>query len=71
MYLGHHRFLTTTHSVRKKGKYFRGVADHRPKLELRTGDDLFDMIRDLEVIFGKGPVGQCVPNDVAIGHAPM
>jgi hypothetical protein len=59
------------HSVRKKGKHFRGVADHRPKPELRTGDDLFDMVRDLEVIFGKSPVGQSIPNDVATEHAPM
>jgi hypothetical protein len=47
------------------------VADHRPKPELRTGDDLFDMVRDVEVIFGKGPGSQSVPNDVATGHAPM
>jgi hypothetical protein len=61
----------TTHSVRKKGKYFRGVADHRPKRELHTGDDLFDMVRDLEVIFGKDPGGQSVPSDVATRHATM
>jgi hypothetical protein len=71
VYLGHHQFLTTTHFVRKKGKHFRGVADHRPKPKLRTGDDLFDMVSDLEVIFGKGPIGQSVPNDVATGHTPM
>jgi hypothetical protein len=51
----------TMHSVRKKGKHFRGVADHRPKPELRTGDDLF----------GKGPGNQSIPNDIATGHAPM
>jgi hypothetical protein len=61
----------TTHFVRKKGKHFRDVADHRPKPELCTGDDLFDMVRDLEVFFGKGPGSQSVPNDVATGHAPM
>jgi hypothetical protein len=71
VYLGHHQFLTTTHSVIKKGKHFRGVTDHRPKPELRTGDDLFDLVRDLEVIFEKGPGGQSVPNVVATGHAPM
>jgi hypothetical protein len=71
VYLGHRRFLTTTHFVRKKGKHFRGVADHRPKPKLRTGDDLFDMVRDLEVIFGKGPDDLSVPNDIATGHAPM
>jgi hypothetical protein len=59
------------HFVRKKGKHFRGVADHRLKPELLTGDDLFDMVKDLEVIFGKGPGSQSVPNDVATEHAPM
>jgi hypothetical protein len=71
VYFGHRQFLTNTYSVRKKGKHFRGVADHRPKPELHTGDDIFDMFRDLEVIFGKGLGGQSVPNDVAIGHTPM
>jgi hypothetical protein len=61
----------TTHPVRKKGKHFSGVADHQRKPKLRTGDDLFDMVRDREVIFGKGPSGQSVPNDVATEHAPM
>jgi hypothetical protein len=61
----------TKHPVRKKGKHFRGVADHPPKPDLRTGDDLFDMVRDLQVIFGKGPGDQSVLNDVATGHAPM
>jgi hypothetical protein len=61
----------TTHSVRKKGKHFRGVANHHPKPKLCTGDDLFDMVRDLEVIFVKGPGGQFVLNDIATRHAPM
>ena len=29
------------------------------------------MVKDIEVIFGKGPGGQSVPKDVATGHAPM
>jgi hypothetical protein len=71
MYLGHHQFLPTRHPVRKKGKHFRGEADHRLKPDLRTGDDLLDMVKGLQVIFGKGPSGQSIPNDVATGHAPM
>jgi hypothetical protein len=71
VYLGHRRFLTTKRPVRKKGKHFRGVADHRPKPEPCTDDDIFDMVRDLEVIFGKGPGGHSVLNDVATGHTPM
>jgi hypothetical protein len=41
------------------------VANHQQKPDLYTGDDLFDMIRDLEVIFGKGPDGQSILNDAA------
>ena len=70
VYLGHRRFLPTKHALRKKGKHFKGEADHRKKPVHRTGDDIFDMVKDLKVIFGKGPGGQSVPND-ADGHAPM
>jgi hypothetical protein len=34
------------------------------------GDGVFDMVKDLKVIFGKGPVKQPVLNDTS-GHAPM
>jgi hypothetical protein len=71
MYLGHRRFLPKRHPVRKKGNHFGGEADHRVKPELRTGDALLDMVKDIKVIFGKGPGGQSVPNDVVTGHAPM
>ena len=70
VYLGHRRFLPKNHTVRKKGKHFKGEADHRNKPIHRTGDDVFGMVKDLEVIFGKGPDGQSVPND-ATRHAPM
>ena len=70
MYLGHRRFLTTRHPVKKKGKHFKGMTDHRRKPIHRTGDDIFGMVKDIEVIFGKGPGGQSVPND-ATGHVPM
>jgi hypothetical protein len=70
VYLGHRRFLPTRHPVRKKGKHFKGEADHRKKPWERTGDDVFNMVKDLEVIFGKGSGRQAVPND-ADGHAPM
>jgi hypothetical protein len=70
VYLEHRRFLPTKHALRKKGKHFKGGADHRKKPVPRTGDDIFDMVKDLKAIFGKGPGGQYVPND-ADGHAPM
>jgi hypothetical protein len=70
VYLGHRRFLPRRHAVRKKGKHFKGEADDRKKTRHRTGDDILDMVKDLKVIFGKGPGGQSVPND-ADGRAPM
>jgi hypothetical protein len=51
--LGHHRFLTTRHLIRKKGKHFKGEADHWPKPIHRTGEDVLGMVNDLKVIFGK------------------
>ena len=70
VYLGHRRFLPTNHQCRKKGKHFKGEADHRKKPAMRTGDHVLAMVNDLHVIFGKGPGGLAVPNDVE-GHAPM
>ena len=70
MYLGHRGFLLTRHPVRKKDKHFKDRTNHRGKPIHRTGDDIFSMVKDLEVIFGKGPGGQSVPND-ATKHAPM
>src|SRR4051812_24118439 len=65
-------FLSTNHPLRKKGKHFKGEADHRKKPVCRTGDDILDMVKDLpeQVVFGKGPGGKSVPHD-ADGHAPM
>ena len=70
VYLGHRRFLPTRHPVRKKGKHFKGMTDHRRKPVHHTGDDIFGMVKNLEVFFGKDPCGQSVLND-ATGHTPM
>jgi hypothetical protein len=70
VYLSYHRFLSKIHTVRKKGKHFNGKADHRDKPKEYTGDDVFDMVKDIEVIYEKGPGGQSVLHD-AEGHAPM
>ena len=71
MYLGCRQFLTTNHPVRKKGKHFKGEADHRKKPNLPDGDAIFGMVKGIEVIFGKGTDGQSVSRDVATGHTPM
>ena len=61
------------HQVRKKGKHFKGEADHRNKPNLPTGDEVLAIVKNLDqiVIFGKGPGGQSVPKDVVTGHVPM
>jgi len=71
VYLGCRQFLPPNHIVRKKGKHFNGEADHRKKPKLPKGADVFGMVNDLEVIFGKGPGSQSVPKDTVTGHAAM
>jgi hypothetical protein len=70
MYMGHHRFLPSNHTLRKRGKDFKGKVDHQIKPENRSGEDVLNMVKDVQVVFGKGPGSQPVPND-ANGHAPM
>ena len=70
VYLGHRRFLPANHPVRKKGKHFKGKADHLTKPRNRTGEDVLDMVNDVKVVFGKGHGSQPIPKD-ANGHAPM
>jgi hypothetical protein len=55
VYLGHHRFLSPKHQLKKKGKHFNGEVEVRGKSKRHTCDDIFDMVKDLKVIFGKGP----------------
>jgi hypothetical protein len=62
VYLYNHRFLPSKHPLKKKGKHFNGKAETRSKPVTRTGAELFDMVKDLKVIFGKGPGSQPVPN---------
>ena len=69
VYMGHCRFLSIRHQVRKMGKHFKGQADHRTKPMHRSGKDVFDMIKDLEVVFGMGPGSQPVLSKN--GMAPM
>ena len=69
--MGCRQFLPNNHTVRKKGKHFKGEADHRKKPNLPYGDVIFHMVKNIEVVFGKGPDGQSVPKDVAIGNVAM
>ena len=40
------------------------------KPDNHRGEDVFNMVKDVQVVFGKGPGSQPVPND-ANRHAPM
>nr|ABA94043.1 transposon protein, putative, CACTA, En/Spm sub-class [Oryza sativa Japonica Group] len=69
VYMGHHRFLAANHPVRKKGKHFEHKADHRTKPKHRNGKTVFAMVKDLKVVFGKGPGSQ--PKESEDGHTAM
>nr|ABA99466.1 transposon protein, putative, CACTA, En/Spm sub-class [Oryza sativa Japonica Group] len=69
VYMGHRRFLAANHPVRKKGKHFEHKADHRTKPKHRSGKTMFAMVKDLKVVFGKGPGSQ--PIESEDGHAAM
>ena len=56
MYLGHRRFLPVNHPLRKKGKHFKGKADHQTKPGNRTGEDVLNMVKDVKVVFGLNDV---------------
>jgi hypothetical protein len=62
MYPYNRRFLPPKHPLKKKGKHFNGKAETRGKPVTHTGAEVFDMVKDLKVIFGKGPGRQPIPN---------
>ena len=70
MYMGHRQFLPNRHHVRKSGKHFKGEGDNRTKPTRPNGDVIYGMVKNLEVIFGKGPGSLSIPKDVD-GHVPM
>jgi hypothetical protein len=70
MYMGHRRFLPLNHALRNRGKHFKGKVERQTKPDNHSGEDAFNRVKDVQVVFGKGPGSQPVLNDV-IGHAPM
>nr|DAA02100.1 TPA_exp: transposase [Oryza sativa] len=69
MYMGYRRFLAANHPVWKKGKHFEHKTDHRTKPKHHSGKTVFAMVKDLKVVFGKGPGSQ--PIECEDGHAAM
>jgi hypothetical protein len=70
MYLGYHRFLVKNHQLRKKGNHFKGTAEHQSKPSNRDGEEVFKMVKDLKVVFGKGQGSEPISKD-ASGRALM
>ena len=70
VYLGYHLFLAKNHQLRKKVKHFKGTAEHRSKPINRDGAKVFKMVKDLNVVFGKGQGSEPILKD-ALGRAPV
>jgi hypothetical protein len=69
VYMGHCRFLPVKHPLRKKHAHYGGKADHRTKPRHICGKMVFEMVKDIKVVFEKGLGSRSVPS--VEGHAPM
>ena len=61
--MGHHQFLPIKHPLMKKHAHYGGKADHRMKPRHRCGKIVFEMVKDIKVVFGKGPGSRSVHSD--------
>jgi hypothetical protein len=60
--MGYCRFLLAKHPLRKKFKHYV-QADHRAKPIYRNGKMVFQMVKNLSTVFGKGYGSQPIPNE--------
>ena len=60
MYMGHRRFFPIKHPLRKKHVHYGGMADHRTKPRHLCGKMIFEMVKDIKIVFGKGPSSRSV-----------
>ena len=54
VYMGHRRFLPIRHPLRKKHAHYGEKADHRTKPRHCCGKIVFEMVKDIKVVFRKG-----------------
>jgi hypothetical protein len=54
-YMGHRRFLPIKHPLRRKHAHYGGKTYHRTKPRHRCGKMVFEMVKDIKVVFRKGP----------------
>ena len=67
--MGHRRFLPIKHPLRRRHAHYDGKADHRTKPRHHCGKMVFEMVKDIKVVFGKRPNNRSVQSDD--GRAPM
>ena len=67
--MGHRRFLSIKHPLRRRHDHYGGKADHRTKPRHHCGKIVFEMVKDVKVVFEKGHVSRSVQSDD--GRAPM
>jgi len=60
VYMGYHRFLPIKHPLRRRHAHYDGKADHRTKPRHRCGKIVFEMVKDITVVFRKGPGSRSV-----------
>ena len=54
VYLGHRRFLPSTHPYRKNKKSFDGIVENREPPKFKTRRQIIKIINKLKVVLGKG-----------------
>ena len=68
VYMGHRRFRIK-HPLMRRHAHYGGKADHRIKPRHRCGKIVFEIVKDIKVVFGKGLGSRSVQSDD--GRAPM
>ena len=66
--MDHHQFLPIKHTLRRPAHY-GGKADHRTKPRQRCEKMVFEMVKDVKVVFRKGLGSRSVQSDD--GRTPM
>jgi hypothetical protein len=69
VYMGHRRFHLVKHLLRKKHAHYSGKADHHTKPSHICGKMVFEMVKDIKVVFEKGP--GCISMPSVERRAPM
>ena len=49
-------------TIWRRHAHYDGKADHRTKPRHRCGKMVFEMVKDIKVVFGKGPGSRSVPS---------